>query len=122
MFTVNLHAFGEFVRQHRPTLEVRATRLCAGSPVDSTELVGETLERALAVFEKLQDQDAAAVTQWLDGTMIRCFARMGGQMTDAGALKPELQQTFDLLRSRFREVYGAPAFSGKRADATGWRM
>lgn len=123
MVTVNLHAFGEFVRKHRPALEVRATRLCAGSSVDATELVGETLERALSVFERLQDQDTSAVTQWLDGAMNRCFARMGGQLPDSrAAASSDLQQTFDLLRARFREVYGQPAF-GKSAGVTGgWRM
>ncbi|WP_147445110.1 hypothetical protein [Corallococcus sp. CA053C] len=121
MVTVNLHAFGEFVRTHRPALEVRAERLCAGSTVDATELVGETLERALSVFERLQDQDTAAATQWLDGAMSRCFARMGGQLPEVKPSSPDLQQTFDMLRARFREVYGQPVF-GKRAGVTGWRM
>jgi hypothetical protein len=121
MVTVNLHAFGEFVRKHRPGLEVRAARLCAGSSIDSAELVGETLERALSVFERLQDQDSAAAGQWLDGAMNRCFARMGGQLPDSRAATPDLQQTFDMLRARFREVYGPQAF-GKRASTTGWRM
>ncbi|MCY1046227.1 hypothetical protein OV208_33265 [Corallococcus sp. bb12-1] len=121
MVIVNLHAFGEFVRTHRPALEVRAAKLCGGSTIDSTELVGETLERALSVFERLQDQDTATVTQWLDGAMGRCFARMGGQLPDAKPATPDLQQTFDMLRARFREVYGQPAF-GKRAGVTGWRM
>lgn len=121
MVTVNLHAFGEFVRKHRPALEVRAAKLCVGSSVDSTELVGETLERALSVFERLQDEDTPAVMQWLDGAMGRCFARMGGQLPDAKPAAPDLQQTFDLLRARFREVYGQPAF-GKRVGVTGWRM
>jgi hypothetical protein len=120
MVTVNLHAFGEFVRKHRPGLEIRAAKLCAGGSIDSAELVGETLERALSVFERLQDQDTAAVTQWLDGAMNRCFARMGGQSPERAAT-PDLQQTFDLLRARFREVYGPQAF-GKRASTNGWRM
>ncbi|AFE04470.1 hypothetical protein COCOR_02092 [Corallococcus coralloides DSM 2259] len=122
MVTVNLHAFGEFVRKHRPALEVRAAKLCAGSVVDSTELVGETLERALSVFERLQDQDTAAVAQWLDGAMSRCFARMGGQLPDTRAAAPDLQQTFDLLRARFREVYAQPAFGKSAGVPGGWRM
>ncbi|CAM4177825.1 hypothetical protein G4177_09400 [Corallococcus sp. ZKHCc1 1396] len=121
MVIVNLHAFGEFVRTHRPALEVRAAKLCAGSTIDATELVGETLERALSVFERLQDQDTTAATQWLDGAMSRCFSRMGGQLPEAKPATPDLQQTFDMLRARFREVYGQPVF-GKRAGATAWRM
>ncbi|NOK21416.1 hypothetical protein [Corallococcus carmarthensis] len=84
--------------------------------------MGETLERALSVFERLQDQDTTAVTQWLDGAMSRCFARMGGQLPDSRSAAPDLQQTFDLLRARFREVYGQPAFGKSASATTAWRM
>ncbi|MBJ6761657.1 hypothetical protein JGU66_12850 [Myxococcaceae bacterium JPH2] len=139
-----LNAFGGFVREYRPDLERLAARLCAGSKFDPEDLVSETLEQALHVFETLEDRDPSAVRGWLLTTMHQCFLEQcSRQVSDARPVAPPVplelarlsapaldegvKKTIEMLRARFREVYAKPAPAAEPTSvpsggATHWRM
>ena len=61
------------VREHRPGLLRIARRLCGTGPVDPEDLVQETLERALAHLERLEERELEAREAWLGATLTHRF-------------------------------------------------
>lgn len=61
------------VREHRPGLLRIARRLCGSGPVDPEDLVQETLERALAHLERLEERELEAREAWLGATLTHRF-------------------------------------------------
>jgi RNA polymerase sigma-70 factor, ECF subfamily len=61
------------VHAHRPALLKIARRLCGTSGVEPEDLVQETLERALAHFEQLEEKAVEAREAWLGTTLTNRF-------------------------------------------------
>ncbi|AKQ64532.1 RNA polymerase sigma-70 factor, ECF subfamily [Myxococcus hansupus] len=80
--------FEAFARARRPGLLRIARRLCAGGGIDPEDLVQETLERAYRNFDRLEGENAGAVSVWLSTTLSNRF--------------------LDHCRRRRTEVLGAP--------------
>ncbi|XXF80483.1 RNA polymerase sigma factor [Myxococcaceae bacterium GXIMD 01537] len=61
------------VREHRASLLRIARRLCGASTVDPEDLVQETLERALANLERLEERGVESREAWLSATLTHRF-------------------------------------------------
>lgn len=61
------------VREHRASLLRIARRLCGSSHVDPEDLVQETLERALANLERLEERGVESREAWLGATLTNRF-------------------------------------------------
>ncbi len=80
--------FEALFRIHQPGLQRMARRLCGRSGIDPEDLVQETLERALASFDRLAREREAGWSSWLATTLTNRF--------------------FDLCRRRRTETQGLP--------------
>lgn len=61
------------VRDHRASLLRIARRLCGNSHVDPEDLVQETLERALANLDRLEEREVESREAWLGATLTHRF-------------------------------------------------
>lgn len=87
--------FDALARVHQPGLQRMARRLCGASGIDPEDLVQETLERALAHFDRLEQETEAGRCAWLSTTLTNRFLDMCRRRRTEARGAPDLQMVQD---------------------------